>query len=74
MAADGTSAEIGKIVREERKRQRLDQRTLALISDVGVSAVHRVERGEGVRLETLLKILSSLGLELSVVRKGAKRP
>jgi transcriptional regulator with XRE-family HTH domain len=66
--------QIGALVRQERNRQGLDQRTLALIANVGVSAVHRVEHGEGVRLETLINVLSALGLELVLRRRGGNRP
>jgi len=70
MTSESNSARaIGMLVRDERRRQKLDQRTLALISDVGVSAVHRVEHGEGVRVDTLIKVLSALGLELSLTRR-----
>jgi transcriptional regulator with XRE-family HTH domain len=62
--------QIGLLVRDERRRQGLDQRTLALVSGVGVSAVHRVEHGEGVRLETLIKVMSALGLVITVTRRG----
>jgi transcriptional regulator with XRE-family HTH domain len=66
--------QIGVLVREERRRQGLDQRTLALISDVGVSAVHRVEHGEGVRLDTLIKVMSALGLVLEITKRGRAAP
>lgn len=66
--------QIGRLVRNERRQQKLDQRTLALISNVGVSAVHRVEHGEGVRVDTLTRILSALGLELTVRRRGGFEP
>lgn len=60
-----TSALLGKRVRDERKRQGMDQRTLALVANVGVRSVHRVEKGEPtVRLDIVLRILDALGLRL----------
>ena len=72
MSAEQENArQIGIRVRDERRQQKLDQRTLALISNVGVSAVHRVEHGEVVRVDTLIRILSALGLELAVRKRGS---
>jgi HTH-type transcriptional regulator / antitoxin HipB len=62
---------IGTRVRDERRRQNMDQMTLALVANVGVSSVHRVERGdEKVRMDVLNRILSALGLELDVRSRG----
>jgi HTH-type transcriptional regulator / antitoxin HipB len=58
---------IGERIRAERRRQGLDQRTLAMVANVAVRSVHRVEHGEEtVRLDVLLRILQALGLELDV--------
>jgi len=47
--------------------------TLALIANVAVRSVHRVEQGEPrVRLDVLLRIAHALGLELDV-RRGGKQ-
>jgi y4mF family transcriptional regulator len=60
---------IGRTVRDERRRQGLDQSTLALIADVAVRSVHKVERGEPtIRLDVLTRILAALGLDLDVHR------
>jgi y4mF family transcriptional regulator len=62
-----TTERIGERVRAERRRQGLDQQTLAMIANVAVRSVHRVEHGEAtVRLDVLLRILQALGLELDV--------
>lgn len=62
---EATSTRLGQRIREERKRQGMDQRTLALVSNVGVRSVHRVENGEPtVRLDVVLRILDALGLRL----------
>jgi y4mF family transcriptional regulator len=62
---------IGRRIREERHRQGLDQRALALVANVAVRSVHRVENGEPtVRLDVIMRILSALGLDLEVHRRG----
>jgi HTH-type transcriptional regulator / antitoxin HipB len=66
------SERIGEAVREERRRQGLDQRTLALVANVGERSIYRIEKGEQtVRLDVLLRVLAALGLQLGV---GTRRP
>lgn len=70
--SDPTLDEIAQLVRAERRRQGMDQRTLALVANVGVRTVHRIEQGEAtVRLDVLLRVVRALGLELAV-RAGSK--
>ncbi len=70
MSADSTSQRIGRLIREERLRQGLDQQKLALVANVGVRSVHRVEAGEPtVRLDVLTRILAALGLDLELGRR-----
>jgi ribosome-binding protein aMBF1 (putative translation factor) len=65
--------EIARLVREERHRQGMDQQTLALVANVAVRSVHRIEHAEQtVRLDTLLKVLAALGLELTVQRRDQR--
>jgi ribosome-binding protein aMBF1 (putative translation factor) len=65
--------DIARLVREERRRQGMDQQTLALVANVAVRSVHRIEHAEQtVRLDTLLKVLAALGLELTVRRRGQR--
>jgi transcriptional regulator with XRE-family HTH domain len=62
-----TLARIARSVRDERRSQGMDQRTLALVADVGVRSIHRIESAEAtVRLDILLRVLGALGLELDV--------
>jgi transcriptional regulator with XRE-family HTH domain len=59
--------QLGERVRRERRRQGMDQRTLALVANVAVRSVHRIEHGESrVRLDVVLRVLSALGLRLDV--------
>jgi transcriptional regulator with XRE-family HTH domain len=49
----------------------MDQQKLALVANVAVRSIHRVENGEPtVRLDVLTRILEALGLELEVRRRG----
>jgi HTH-type transcriptional regulator/antitoxin HipB len=68
---ESTSQRIGRSVREARRRQGMDQAKLALVANVAVRSIHRVENGEPtVRLDVLTRILSALGLELEVRRRS----
>jgi HTH-type transcriptional regulator/antitoxin HipB len=65
-----TPERIAEAVRAERKRQGLDQRTLALVANVGQRSIYRIENGEQtVRLDVLLRVLAALGLQLDVVTR-----
>ena len=58
---------IASMVRTERRRQHMDQRTLALVANVAVRSVHRIENAEPtVRLDTVLKVLGALGVEIQL--------
>jgi hypothetical protein len=49
----------------------MDQVKLALVANVAVRSIHRVENGEAtVRLDVLTRILAALGLELDVRRRS----
>jgi len=51
----------------------MDQRTLALVANVAVRTVHRIEAGEPtVRLDVVVKVLTALGLDLDVVVRSAR--
>jgi len=64
---ESTSRRIGRQVRDERRRQGMDQRTLAMVANVAVRSVHRVEHGEPtVRLDVVMRVLAALGLRLEV--------
>ena len=62
-----TSKQINKIVVFHRKKSGLTQKQLADIAGVGKTAVFDVEKGkETVRLNTLIKILSALNIQLNL--------
>ncbi|GMQ75672.1 MAG: hypothetical protein BMS9Abin01_0927 [Gammaproteobacteria bacterium] len=64
--------QIGTSVRETRKRLRMTQNELALVSGVGLRFIHDLERGKPtIRLEPTLRVLAALGIQLEVDPPGA---
>ena len=60
-------SELADAIRARRKRLRISQNQLALLSGVGVVFIYDLERGkETIRLDKLLPILEVLGLELKL--------
>jgi HTH-type transcriptional regulator / antitoxin HipB len=67
---DQIAQELATRVRTERRSQGLDQQQLALVAGVGVRSIHRIENAEEtVRLDIVTKVLSALGLRLTVERR-----
>lgn len=64
-----TANDIGTFIRDQRKRQKLDQATLASLIGVNRRWVMEVERGKPrAEIALVLKALEALDLELSVDR------
>ena len=58
-----TVAEIGNLVREERKRQNVTQLQLAGLAGTGIRFVSDLENGKGtIQVQKLLKVIQTLGL------------
>lgn len=63
--------EIGEYIRTRRKSLNINQPILAKLSGVGLNTLVAIERGNGnPRLDTLLAVLDTLGLELNVTLKS----
>lgn len=59
--------QIGKIIVAGRKREGLDQQTLADLARISARTLSDIERGTGnPTLDSLLKIATTLGLKLSL--------
>ena len=59
--------DIGQIIKKRRKELKLTQNTLALLSQVGINTIVSIERGsKSPSLETLMKVIDVLGLELQL--------
>lgn len=62
-----TTADIGKLVRTERKRQGLTQLQLAGMAGTGIRLISDLENGkETVQTQKLLKVIQTLGLGLFI--------
>ena len=65
-----TQQEIGRAIKDRRKKLGVNQQTLADLASVAVNTVVAIERGEGnPQLATLLTILDTLGLQLDINTK-----
>ncbi|MGD9944502.1 MAG: type II toxin-antitoxin system Y4mF family antitoxin [Burkholderiaceae bacterium] len=63
--------ELGTLIRQERKAQRLTQEQLAALTGVGPRFIRELEAGkESCQLGRALLVLSALGLRLAVSRRG----
>lgn len=61
------SKDLGRLVRETRKRLKLTQPQVALVANVGVRFIVELEAGKAtLRLENILRVLQALGGVLSV--------
>ena len=62
-----TSQDLGRMVRDTRKRLKLTQPQLALAANVGVRFIVELEAGKStLRLENILRVLQALGGVLTV--------
>lgn len=66
-----SSKDMGTVIRAERKRQGLTQTELANLCGVSLSFISNLESGKATtELEKALKVLSTLGLDVLVSRRG----
>ncbi|WP_459186974.1 helix-turn-helix domain-containing protein [Parabacteroides sp. APC149_11_2_Y6] len=62
--------EIGQLIKERRKSLKVNQLELSELAGVGINTLVAIERGEGnPKLETLLAILDTLGLQINIKLK-----
>lgn len=62
--------EIGRLIKERRKSLHVNQQELSELASVGINTLVAIERGEGnPKLETLLTILDTLGLQIDIKLK-----
>ena len=61
------SSEIGAVIRARRVKEKVTLEEMAALTGKGINTLSRLERGVGnTQLTVLLKVLETLGLELSV--------
>lgn len=59
--------EIGQVIHDARKRQRLTVETLADLAGVGTVTIHKIEKGSlQLQIPKVLQVAEALGLELLV--------
>lgn len=67
-----SSKDLGKLIRNERKRQGYTQAQLAALCNVGVTYISHLENGKkSSELEKALHITKMLGLDLTAARRLA---
>lgn len=66
--------EIGKHIRQERKKRKLSQATLAKMLGMSRTTIGQIENGtiQDIGIRKLLRILETLDLELRVRMAGAR--
>ena len=67
-----TTADIGKVIRETRKKLRITQRTLALTSGTGLRFIIELEKGkETCEIGKALTVLNTLGIKMTLTPPAA---
>jgi HTH-type transcriptional regulator/antitoxin HipB len=62
--------QIGNLIRSERKRKALSQKALASMAGLRQASISAIENGStNTKLQTLLIVLSVLGLELQITSR-----
>lgn len=68
-----SAAELGELVRSERRRQKLTQVDFAALCGVSPRLLGELEGGRAsVSLDRVLRICSRLGIDLFAVRRGER--
>lgn len=63
---------LGKQVKAVRKALGLTQVQLAELAELSYRPIYRLEDGESIQLETLVKICDALGYAVAIVPKGER--
>lgn len=73
MTIVNASSDLGQMIRDERKRQKLTQEQLAALSGVGIRFVRELEHGkESCRIGLALTVMHTLGLSVNVTERSSK--
>ncbi|BAF72555.1 helix-turn-helix domain-containing protein [Sulfurovum sp. NBC37-1] len=58
---------IGKAIKARRTQQRLDTKTAAMLCDVSVVTLSKIENAsKGVRMDSVLKVMAALGIKMHI--------
>ena len=67
------AAEIGRIIRLERKQQGLTQTKLAHYAGVGINFISQLENGKATaELDKTFRVLNVLGFDIIATKRGDK--
>ena len=70
----GDAAEVGRLVRETRKAQRISQEQLAGVANTGIRFISDLENGKPtVQLEKAIRVLEALGLGIYAFYRWERR-
>lgn len=59
--------ELGKLIKNTRKAQKLTQKDLALVAGMSVRLIVELEKGKrGVSIESIIKLCSLLGMKIDI--------
>ena len=59
--------ELGKLIKNTRKAQKLTQKDLALVAGLSVRLIVELENGKrGVSIESIIKLCSLLGMKIDI--------
>ena len=62
-----TPERLGKFIRARRTQDGIDMNTAAMMSNVSIATLHRIENGNGkTTIAAILKVCSTLGVHLMV--------
>ncbi|MBM6906097.1 helix-turn-helix transcriptional regulator [Collinsella tanakaei] len=65
------TADLGRVIRDERKRQHMTQTELAGLSGVGITYLSQLENGkETAEIGKALNVLTMLGMDLYAERRA----
>lgn len=73
MISYSTSEELGRIIRDERKRKGYTQTKLAHYSGVGINFISNLENGkESSELGKTLRVIQTLGMDAFIQVRGER--
>jgi HTH-type transcriptional regulator / antitoxin HipB len=65
------AADLGRVIRDARRAQKIEQRTLADLTGVTQPKISQIERGkQSATIETYLRLLGELGVDLEAVARS----
>ena len=58
---------IGRAIKARRTQQKLDRKTAAMLCDVSTVTLGKIENASsGIRMESVLKVMTALGIKMSI--------